>query len=68
MYHQSNEQVAPGGFAPTEARAFRALVMAQTVDFVTDLIRKQQTIAVSVIPTRHFFKHALSLLFAERSQ
>ncbi len=40
MYHQSNEQVAPGGFALTEARAFRALVMAQTVDFLTDFVRK----------------------------
>ena len=40
MYHQSNEQVAPSGFAPAEARAFRALVMAQSVAFLADLVRK----------------------------
>lgn len=40
MYQQSNEQVAPSGFALTEARAFRALVMAQTFDFVTDFFRR----------------------------
>lgn len=40
MYHYSNEQVAPSGFAPTEARAFRAMVMAQTVDFLADFVRR----------------------------
>ena len=40
MYHYSSEQVAPGGFAPTEARAFRTMVMAQTVEFLAELVRK----------------------------
>ena len=40
MYHYSNDQVATGGFAPADARAFRAWVTGQTVDYLAELIRK----------------------------
>ena len=52
MYRYTNDQAAPGGFAPAEARAFRTWVMAQTADFLAEFIRKavkrhRQNVAVA---------------------